>query len=123
MALRISSAEMVSSAMAGVLFLLVRVCGLGGSADEPPAGGLEPVGDAAVDDLVADADDQATQDVGGDGHLQPDRPPVEAAEELRQPLLLCGGQLHRGGHVRNRLPAPGGGGLREPLDGDLSRTN
>src|SRR3954469_14127151 len=109
MALRISSAEMVSSAMARALFPGVSESVVWGrSAGQPAAGGLEPVDDAAVDDLVAPADDQAAQDVGVDGHLKPARPAVEAAEDLRQPLLLGGAELHRGGHVRHRLPAPRG---------------
>src|SRR3954468_5478667 len=91
MALRISSAEIVSSAMAlasssaGSLVRWVgRVAALavlsagqppagglqsvGGAAalavlqaGQPPAGGLESVGDAAVDALVIDADDQTAE--------------------------------------------------------------
>src|SRR3954471_23682556 len=102
MALRISSAEMVSSAMARVLFLLFRrIWSLGAvsrSAGQPAAGRFEPVDDAAVDDLVADADDQATEHLGVDGHLYLDRPPVEAAEDLGQSFLLGIGHGHRRRH-------------------------
>src|SRR4029450_12760886 len=96
MALRISSAEIVSSAMA----LSPLPCGSclvvwsgawsasRGSADEPSAGDFQSMGDAAVDDLVADLDDQAAQDARVHGHLQTDRPAVDPAQHLGQPLLL-----------------------------------
>src|SRR5215218_788152 len=98
MALRISSAEIVSSAMAlasssagsGV------VLASGGvrrrSAGQPPAGGLESVGDAAVDDLVADADHEAAQHRRVDLDLQPHGPPVDALEHGDQALFLGCGQ-------------------------------
>ena len=94
MALRISSAEIVSSAMASRPLLLVVVCvGSGGcagvrSAGQPPAGGLESVGDAAVDDLVVDADDQTAEHRGVDLDLQAHGPPVEALERGDQAMLL-----------------------------------
>src|ERR671926_634840 len=117
MALRISSAEIVSSAMAWCPLpcWVVSVWGPG-SADEPSAGGLETVGDAAVDDLVTDADDQATEHARVDGHLQADRAVVEAAEELGEAALLRVGQRHGGRHVRHRLAATGRGRLGEALD-------
>src|SRR5919199_800841 len=117
MALRISSAEIVSSAMAWCPLpcWVVSVWGRG-SADEPSAGGLETVGDAAVDDLVTDADDQATEHARVDGHLQADRAVVEAAEELGEAALLRVGQRHGGRHVRHRLAATGRGRLGEALD-------
>src|ERR687893_270635 len=122
MALRISSAEIVSSAMAWCPLpcWVVSEWGPGvRSADEPAAGGLEAVRDAAVDDLVTDADDQATEHARVDGHLQPDRAVVEAAEELGQPALLRVGQRHGGRHVCHRLTATGGGRLGEALDDGL----
>src|SRR5215203_3007617 len=98
MALRISSAEIVSSAMVWsplpcrrCLVSRCLVSESGGarrsvrSAGQPPAGGLETVGDAAVDDLVADLDDQAAEDVGIDGDLQSDGAPVEAAQDVGEP--------------------------------------
>src|ERR687890_44215 len=117
MALRISSAEIVSSAMAWCPLPCWVVSGWGPgvrSADEPPAGGLEAVRDAAVDDLVTDADDQATEHARVDGHLQPDRPVVEAPEQLGEPALLRVGQRDGGGHAGHRLAAAGGGGPRGP---------
>src|SRR3954452_11528142 len=113
MALRISSAEIVSSAMAGCPLPCWLVSGWWPvrSADEPSARGLETVGDAAVDDLVPDADDQAAEHARVDGHLQADRPVVEAAEELGQAALLRVGQRHGRRHVRHRLTATGRGRL------------
>src|SRR4051794_19185322 len=111
MALRISSAEIVSSAMARPLPCCVESKSRGDgawSAREPAAGGLESVGDAAVDDLVADPDDQAAEDVGVDGDLQPDRPAVEAAEDVGQAALLRGGQRDRRRHVGDVLATPAG---------------
>src|SRR5688572_8401810 len=98
MALRISSAEIVSSAMWGPLPCALRVCGLwrdGRSAGQPALSGFESVGDAAVDDLVAHLDDESAEHARVDGHLQADGPPVDPAEHLRQPLLLRGGERHR----------------------------
>src|SRR5919112_2730198 len=106
MALRISSAEIVSSAMAWCPLpcWVVSVWGPGrGSADETSAGGLEAVRDAAVDDLVTDTDDQATEHAGVDDHLQADSPVVEATQQLGEPTLLHLGQRHGGRHVRHRL--------------------
>src|ERR1700712_4331531 len=96
MALRISSAEIVSSAMA-LASSSADVSGwwwagrreapgrltdgrslAPGSAGPPPAGGLESVGDAAVDDLVLDADHQTTEHRRVDLDLQAHRPPVQA---------------------------------------------
>src|SRR4028118_1412303 len=112
MALRISSAEIVSSAMAWCPLpcWVVAEWGAGArSADEPSAGCLEAVRDAAVDDLVTDADDQATEHAGVDDHLQADRPVVEPPQELGEPALLGIGQRHGGRHARHRLPAAGRG--------------
>src|SRR5918997_5665411 len=114
MALRISSAEIVSSAMAWCPLPCWVVSGWGPgvrSADQPPAGGLEAVRDAAVDDFVTDADDQAAEDVGVDAHLQPDRPAVEPAEQLGQPALLRRGERDGAGHVRDRPATATGGDL------------
>src|SRR4029453_7458374 len=79
MALRISSGEIVSSAMGGPLPCgsCLRCgrgagSGLGGSAAETPSGGFQSVGDAAVDDLVADPDYQAAEHAGVHGHLEGD---------------------------------------------------
>src|SRR3954465_3295721 len=114
MALRISSAEIVSSAMASRPLLLVCLewrsesVGGPGSAGEPPAGGLESVGDAAVDDLVVDADDQATEPRGVDLDLQAHGPPVEALEGGDQATLLRGGERHGADHVGDRLTATAG---------------
>src|SRR3712207_1064359 len=72
MALRISSAEIVSSAMGGVLFPAgdVWVGGRWGrSAGQPPAGGFQAVGDAAVDDLVADLHDEPAEHGRVDGQI------------------------------------------------------
>src|SRR3954452_10399140 len=105
MALRISSAEMVSSAMSGVLFpagsCLESLPGRR-SAGQPPSGDVESMGDAAVDDLVAHLDDETTEDARVHGHLQPYRPAVEAAEHVGQALLLGRGERDRGGHACRR---------------------
>src|SRR4051794_6023358 len=127
MALRISSAEIVNSAMGGVLFPAGSGLGWigrwGRSAGEPAPGGFESVGDAAVDDLVAHADDQATEDGRVDGHLQSDLPAVEAAEHVAQPLLLVRGERGGGGDPGDRLTAATAGHLGQPLDGDVSTAN
>src|SRR5215218_2245743 len=122
MALRISSAEIVSSAMVWSPLPCRRWFGSGagaGSAGQPPAGGLEAVGDAAVDDLVTDLDDQAAEDVGVDGDLQSDGAPVEAPEDVGQALLLRRGQRDGGGHAGAGLTATAAGRLGQPLDRDL----
>src|SRR6476659_102364 len=113
MALRISSAEIVSSAMA--LSPLpcggrVERWGRGRlSTGQPPAGGFQSVGDAAVDDLVADLDYQATEHARVHGHLQADGPAVEPAEHLGQPLLLDRGERGRGGDPRDGLATAAAG--------------
>src|SRR4051794_23569884 len=123
MALRISSAEIVSSAMGGVLFPAGVVSGVCGrwerSAGQPPAGGFQAVGDAAVDDLVADLDDEAAEHARVDGHLQADGPPVDAAEHLGQSLLLGGGQLDGRRHPGHGLATAAAGHVGQPLDGVL----
>src|SRR3712207_6205818 len=100
MALRISSAEIVSSAMA-LASSSAGVCGgagvrsgWAGSVGQPPAGGLESVGDAAVDDLVVDADDQTAEHRRVDQDLQAHGPAVDALERGHQTLLLDGGERH-----------------------------
>src|SRR3954468_24995946 len=122
-ALRISSAEIVSSAMGGVLFPAGVVSGVCGrwerSAGQPPAGGFQALGDAAVDDLVADLDDEAAQHARVDGHLQPDVPPVDAGEQLGKPLFLGGGQLDGRRNPGHGLTAAAAGHVGEPLDGVL----
>src|SRR4051812_35645491 len=127
MALRISSAEIVNSAMGGVLFpagsCLGWIGSVGRSAGEPATGGFESVGDAAVDDLVAHADHQAAEDARVHGHLQADLPAVEAAEHVAQALLLRLGERDGGGHSGDRLAAATTGHLGQPLDGDVSATN
>ena len=50
--------------------------------------GREPSGDAAVDDLVADADDQAAAHAGVDRGQHRDRAAVELGQRGREPLLL-----------------------------------
>src|SRR3954451_10449941 len=123
MALRISSAEIVSSAMVWSP-LPCRRClvsggaggGRGRPAGQPPAGGLEAVGDAAVDDLVADLDDEAAEDVGVDDDLQSDGAPVEATQDSGQPLLLRGCQRHGSGDPGDGLPATAAGRLGQTLD-------
>src|SRR3954453_6893429 len=124
MALRISSAEIVSSAMAlasssaGSLVRWVgRVAALAVlSAGQPPAGGLESVGDAAVDDLVIDADDQTAEHRRVDLDLQAHGPPVEALEGGDQATLLRGGERHGADHVGDRLTAPAGRRGGQPFD-------
>src|SRR3712207_670944 len=127
MALRISSAEIVSSAMARPLPCgSVSVEWLGGgarSADELASGDFESVGDAAVDDLVAHLDDQATEHARVHGHLEADGAAVDPAEHLGQPALLRGGQRNGGGDPRDRLPAAAAGHLGEPLDRVLRMTD
>src|SRR6476620_7488618 len=109
MALRISSAEIVSSAMSGVLFpagsCLEWVPGRR-SAGQPTSGDFESMSDAAVDDLVAHLDDQTADDARVHGHLQPDGPAVETAEHVGEALLLGRGQRDRRGHARRRLTTP-----------------
>src|SRR3954449_815246 len=101
MALRISSAEIVSSAMAlasssaGVLWWSGRSVGRAGSAGQPPAGGLESVGDGAVDDLVVDPDDETPEHLWVDQDLQAHGPPVHPLERGDQALLLSARQRHR----------------------------
>src|SRR3954452_13527654 len=109
MALRISSAEIVSSAMARPLpcgsVSGGWLSGCGRSADELPSGDLESVGDAAVDDLVADLDDEAAEQARVHGHLETDGAAVEPAQHVGQPRLLRRGERHRGGHAGDRLTA------------------
>src|SRR4051794_41774892 len=123
MALRISSAEIVSSAMA----LASSSAGLRGgawgrpvggdwSAGQPPAGGLESVGDAAVDDLVLDADHETAEHRRVDLDLQAHGPPVEALEGGDQSSLLRSGERHGADHVGDRLTATAGRRGGEPLD-------
>src|SRR3954470_22576027 len=124
MVLRISSAEIVSSAMAlasssaGSLVRWVgRVAALAVlSAGQPPAGGLESVGDAAVDDLVVDADDQTAEHRRVDLDLQAHGPPVEALEGGDQATLLRGGERYGADHVGDRLTAPAGPRGGPPVD-------
>src|SRR3954453_20683386 len=96
-ALRISSAEIVSSAMGGVLFPAGVVSGVCGrwerSAGQPPAGRFQAVSEAAVDDLVSALDDEVAEHARVAGHLQADGPPVDAADPLGQSLLLGGGHF------------------------------
>src|SRR5687768_5580362 len=102
MALRISSAEIVSSAMGCVLFPAGSVCGVGEwgrSAGQPTAGFFQAMGDAAVDDLVAHLDDETAEHARVDGHLQAHRPPVEPGERVDEPLLLLERQCDRAGHA------------------------
>src|SRR5829696_5901568 len=123
MALRISSAEIVSSAMA----LSPLPCGVvsvewvvwGRSAGQPPSGGFQAVGDAAVDDLVAHLDDETAENAGIHCDLEAHGAAVDAAEHVRQPLLLGRRERHGAGHPRHGLPAAPAGGLGEPLDGGL----
>src|SRR4051794_3193458 len=127
MALRISSAEIVSSAMGGVLFPAGRIWGVdrsvGRSAGQSPFGGFQAVRDAAVDDLVADLDDEAAEHARVHGHLQPDRAAVDPREHAGEPLLLGGGQRHGAGHPGHRLPTPSAGHLGQPLDRPLGISN
>src|SRR3954451_16582899 len=117
MALRISSAEIVSSAMARLLFFWFWSGAVAGapaaaapvlSAGQPPAGNLESVGDAAVDDLVVDADHEAALHRRVDLDLQPHGPPVEALEHGDEALLLRCRQRQRADHVCDRPAAPTG---------------
>src|SRR6476659_4738538 len=99
MALRISSAEIVSSAMSRVLFPAGRVwsrCRVARSAGQPPSGDFETVGDAAVDDLIAHLDDETAEHARVHGHLEADGPAVEPAEHVGQSPLLRGGERDRG---------------------------
>src|SRR3954453_18165235 len=103
MALRISSAEIVSSAMAlasssaGVCGGAGRAAGwrTGGAAGQPPAGGLESGGGAPVYALVVDADDQTAEQLGVDLHLEAHGAPVHPLQGRGQPLLL--GRRQRNG--------------------------
>src|SRR3954468_6727487 len=115
MALRISSAEIVSSAMALASSSAgfcggawVQPVGGGCSAGQPPAGGLESVGDAAVDDLVLDADHQPAEHLRVDLDLQAHGPPVQAFEAGDQATLLGRRERDRADHVRDRPAAPAG---------------
>src|SRR5688572_16645840 len=123
MALRISSAEIVSSAMGRVLFPAGMVSGVvgrwGRSAGQAPLGGFQAVGDAAVDDLVAHLDDEAAEHARVHGDLQAHGPAVDPPEHVAQPLLLGGGQHHGSGHPGHGLAATPAGHVGEPLDGVL----
>jgi hypothetical protein len=95
--------------------LLGGVVGWGGAGGGQPqrAGrGLSSGGDAAVDDLVTDADDQAAEDARVDGHLQAVAA-VEAAEQAAAALLRRGQRPRPWSPPTDR---PRGWRLGQPLD-------
>ena len=78
-----------------------RVCGA--SAGEPAAGVVEPADDGAVDDVVADLDPQAADQLGSTTTCSWTALSYCVAERRGQPLLLVGGQLAGGVHGGDRL--------------------
>src|SRR4029079_10322011 len=98
---RISSGRIVSSVISSLLSgvfssSLHRRSNVSRSADQAPSGVVEPAGDGAVDDLVADLDADAAEDVRVDDDVEVDGRVVLAAEELGQALLV--GRTHRSRH-------------------------
>ena len=86
---RISSGRIVSSVISSLLSVSSskRVGGRwSGSAGEPASGVVEPAGDGAVDDLVADLDAEAAEDLGVDDDVEVDRRVVLAAQRLGEPV-------------------------------------
>src|SRR5215212_3560708 len=92
---RISSGRIVSSVISSLLSWLSGLCEVLGrrSSGEPPPGVVEPARDGAVDDVVADLDAYAAEDVGVDDDVEMHGGGVLLAEGLGQPPLV--GVAHR----------------------------
>src|SRR5579875_4178013 len=90
-----------------------------GSAGHRGAGGGEAAGHAAVDDLVADPDDETAADVRVEGAAHADRPSVQVAEGARESVLLLLAQRHGRYHPGDRAVPVLRGPLEQVVDGEL----
>src|SRR3954447_1798741 len=93
---RISSGRIVSSVIASLLSVssshACRWSSWSRSAGQTTSGVVEPAGDGAVDDLVADLDAEAAEDLRVDDEVEVHRGVVLAAQQLREPALVGGRQ-------------------------------